>query len=55
MDKYLMVIFALLVGGMIIMATQERWTPFYGMLAGAIIIIMYSSYKNRREYKRKRR
>ncbi|MYB30841.1 MAG: hypothetical protein F4Y18_07415 [Cenarchaeum sp. SB0663_bin_5] len=55
MDKYLMVILALLVGGMIIMATQERWLPFYGMLAGAIIVIMYSSYKNRREYKRKRR
>lgn len=54
MDKYLLVVLMLLVGGMIIMATQSRWLEFYAMLAGAIIVIMYSASKNRREYKRKR-
>lgn len=49
-----MVVLILLIGGMIIMGTQERWIPFYSMLGGAIIVIMYSSYKNRQQYKRKR-
>ena len=48
-----MIILMLMIGGMIIMATQERWAPFYGMLAGAIVVIMYSAYKNRRQYKRR--
>lgn len=55
MDKYLLIVLALLIGGMVIMATQERWLPFYGMLGGAVIVIMYSAYRNRVEYKRKRK
>ena len=54
MDRYLMVILVLMIGGMIIMATQTRWLEFYMMLGGAITVIMYSAYKNRRQYKRKR-
>ncbi len=54
MDKYLLVVFILLVGGMAIMAAQARWIEFYAMLAGAIAVIFYSTAKNRRQYKRKR-
>jgi len=53
-NRYLLVILVLMIGGMIIMASQGRWLPFYGMLGGAIIVIMYSAYSNRRQYKRKR-
>lgn len=52
-DRYLLVILILMIGGMIIMASQARWLPFYGMLGGAIIVIMYSAYKNRQQYKRR--
>ena len=54
MDKYLLIVFILLVGGMIIMAAQMRWIEFYAMLGGAVVVIMYSATKSRREYKRKR-
>ena len=51
MDKYVLVVLIFLIGGMIIGITQEpkRLELFYGGLAGAIILIMYSSIKNRRE------
>lgn len=55
MDKYVLVVLAMMVAGMGIMATQQRWIEFYGMMAGAIAVIMYGAFKNRREYKRKRR
>lgn len=54
MNRYLLVILILMIGGMIIMASQGRWLPFYGMMGGAIIVIMYSAYSTRRQYKRKR-
>jgi hypothetical protein len=49
-----------LVAGMIIAITREPFIPglFYSMLAGAIIVIVYSSWKSRKEHqslKRKRR
>ena len=53
-NRYLLVILIMMIGGMIIMATQGRWLPFYGMMGGAIIVIMYSAYSTRRQYKRKR-
>lgn len=53
-NRYLLVILILMIGGMIIMASQGRWLPFYGMMGGAIIVIMYSAYSTRRQYKRKR-
>ncbi len=55
MNRYSLVLLILMIGGMIIMATQERWIEFYGMLGGAIVVVMYSAYKNRRQYKRRRK
>lgn len=55
MDKYLLVVLIMMIGGMVIMATQSRWMEFYGMLAGAIVVIMYAAMRNRREYKRRKR
>jgi len=54
-DKYLLVVLILLVAGMGIMAVQERWIEFYAMMAGAIIVILYSSIKDRRQAQRERR
>lgn len=54
MDRYMLVILALMIGGMVIMASQQRWTIFYAMMGGAIVVIMYSSWRNRRQYKRKK-
>ena len=55
MDKYLLVVLILLVAGMGIMAIQDRWLEFYMMLGGAIIVIIYSSMKNRKEIQKERR
>ncbi len=55
MDKYLLVVLILLVAGMGIMAIQDRWLEFYVMLGGAIIVIIYSSMKNRKEIQKERR
>jgi len=56
-DKYLLIILMFLVAGMLIAATREPqvWGLFYSMLAGAIIIIIYSSWKSRKEQKELRR
>jgi len=54
-DKYLLVVLILLVAGMGIMAIQDRWLEFYAMLGGAIIVIIYSSMKNRKEIQKERR
>ena len=56
-DKYLLVVMMLLIGGMIIGITQvpPRLELFYGGLAGAIIVIGYSTYKNRKERQAERR
>lgn len=54
MDRYMLVILALMIGGMVIMASQQRWAVFYAMMGGAIVVIMYSSWRNRRQYKRKK-
>ena len=54
MDKYLLIVMIMLVGGMVIMAGRQDWLLFYGMLGGAIIVIMYSAAQNLRRYKRKR-
>ena len=57
MDKYYLIVMMLLIGGMVIGITQvpPRLELFYGGLAGAIIIIAYSTYKNRRERQAERR
>jgi len=46
-----------LIGGMIISVTRDPFLPglFYSMLAGCIIVIIYSSWKNRKEQKELRK
>jgi len=46
-----------LVAGMIISITRDTpiWGLFYSMVAGSIIIILYSAMKSRKEQKEKRR
>ncbi|HEU03821.1 MAG TPA: hypothetical protein ENH95_01665 [Nitrosopumilus sp.] len=53
MDKYLLIIMMFLIAGMIIAVTRAPFSPglFYSMLAGAIILIVYSSWKSRKEQK----
>ena len=57
MDKYLVIVLMFLIGGMIIAVTKEPFLPglFYSMLAGCIIVIIYSSWKNRKEQKELRK
>ncbi|GFN42209.1 MAG: hypothetical protein IH842_02885 [Thaumarchaeota archaeon] len=51
MDIYLVIVLMFLIGGMIIAVTRDPFLPglFYSMLAGSIIVIVYSSWKNRKE------
>lgn len=51
MDKYLLVVLMFLIAGMIIGVTREPFSPglFYSMLAGSIIVIVYGSWKSRKE------
>ena len=53
MDKYLLIVLMLLIAGMGIAITRNPFLPglFYSMLAGAIIVIVYSSWKSRKEQK----
>ena len=53
MDKYLLVILIFLIAGMLIAATREPFQIllFYSMLGGAIIIIIYTALKGRKEQK----
>ncbi len=57
MDKYLLIIMMFLIAGMIIAVTRAPFSPglFYSMLAGAIIIIAYGSWKSRKEEKELRK
>ncbi len=57
MDKYFLVVMIMLVGGMVIGITQTppRLELFYGGLAGALILIAYTTAKNRREHQQLRR
>ena len=53
MDKYLLVILVMLAAGMAFAIMKDPNDPsrlplFYGQLAGALIIIVYSTFKNRR-------
>ncbi len=57
MDKYLIIVLMFLIAGMGIAITRVPFLPglFYSMLAGAIIVIVYSSWKSRKEQKELRR
>lgn len=56
MDKYLLIILILLVMGMIFSIAKDFENPdlllFYVQLAGALIIVAYSTAKDRRKRKR---
>ncbi|MFY9300009.1 MAG: hypothetical protein WAO91_02300 [Candidatus Nitrosotenuis sp.] len=56
MDKYLMIILILLVMGMIFAVAKDFQNPdlvlFYAQLAGALIIIAYSTVKDRQKRKK---
>jgi len=56
-DKYLVIILMFLVAGMIIAVTtaEQSWGLFYSMLAGALIIIIYTAMKERKLKQAKRR
>jgi len=59
-DKYLLVVLMFLIAGMGIAITRAppQYPMFYSMLAGAIGVILYSSFKarkQRQEENRKRR
>ena len=53
MDKYHLIVLMFFIAGMLIAVTRAPFSPglFYSMLAGAIIIIVYSSWKNKKEQK----
>jgi len=57
MDKYLLFVLVLLIAGMGISITREspRYLEFYGMLSGAIIVILYSSIKSRKAIQEERK
>ncbi len=60
MDKYLFIIMILLVAGMVFAVLQGLQDPnnlvlFYAQLAGALIIIAYSTMKNRKHRSEKKR
>ena len=53
MDKYLLVVLIFLIAGMLIAATRDPFeiVLFYSMLGGAIIVIIYTIIKGRKEQK----
>ncbi|MBI5147161.1 MAG: hypothetical protein HZA84_08115 [Thaumarchaeota archaeon] len=57
MDKYLLIILTMLSVGMVfaVMRTPPSLELFYGQLAGALIIIIYSTIKKRRTQPRAKR
>ena len=54
-DKYLLIVLMFLIAGMGIMVVQEKYLFFYGMLGGAIIVVLYGSLKTRKEQKELRK
>jgi len=56
-DKYLLIVLMFMIAGMGIGITRSppQLSLFYTMLAGAIAILIYSSYKNRKEQQELRR
>jgi len=50
-DKSLLVVLMFLIAGIGIVITQKNpfWPMFYAMILGIIIILLYTSYKGRKE------
>ena len=57
MDKILLIILMFLVAGMLIAATSDPFNVglFYAMLGGALVILIYTMMKGRKERKEKNR
>lgn len=57
MDKYLVVVLVFLIGGMGISVTRDppQYFMFYAMMGGAIVVILYNSFKIRRKAQAERR
>lgn len=62
MDKYYTIVLIFMIGGIVISISNTNWVMFWVMVAGAVGVILYSSYSagrqrraERREEKRKRR
>lgn len=54
MEKYLIVILAFFILGMIITILENRIPIFYMLLGGAIILILYDAKQKRKERKSKK-
>ena len=57
MDKYLLIVLMFMVAGMIIAATSEPFNVglFYAMLGGALVILIYTMMKGRKERRERNR
>ncbi|MDD9809876.1 MAG: hypothetical protein OXU86_00085 [Thaumarchaeota archaeon] len=55
MDRYHMIVLIFMVGGMGIAAYRENWVMFWAMVAGAVGIMLYSSWTAGRERRAERR
>ena len=57
MDKILLIILMFLVAGMLIAATSDPFNVglFYAMLGGALVILVYTMMKGRKERKERNR
>ena len=52
-----MIVLMMLFGGMAVSLLQspQRWELFYASIGGVIIVVLYNSFKNRREQQRLRK
>ncbi len=55
MDRYHMIVLIFMAGGMGIATYNANWVMFWVMVAGAVGIILYSSYSEGRERRAERR
>lgn len=60
MDKYLIIVLVMLVMGMIFAVTKglnilQNLILFYSQMAGAIGVILYASYKDRKKHQNAKR
>ncbi len=55
LDKYHTIVLVFMIGGVVIGAYNMNWGMFWVMVAGAVGIILYSSYATRRQRQEERR
>ena len=49
MGKYLLVVLIFLLAGVGIGAAEQKWSLFYTMIGGSIIVIIYNARQNRKK------